>query len=79
MSPRFAPILFGLVLSALMSFVVSGIATFRNAGLVDGFFGLWVGAWVLSWMIAFPVVLVVAPITRKFVGMLVKVTVQGGR
>ena len=79
MSPRFAPILFGLVLSALMSFVVSGIATFRNAGLVDGFFGLWVGAWVLSWMIAFPVVLVVAPITRKFVGMLVKVPAQGGR
>ena len=79
MSPRFAPILFGFVLSALMSFVVSGIATFRNAGLVDGFFGLWVGAWLLSWLIAFPVVLVVAPIARKFVGMLVKVPAQGAR
>jgi len=79
MSPRFAPILFGFVLSALMSFVVSGISTFRNAGLADGFFGLWVGGWLLSWMIAFPVILVVAPITRKFVGMLVKVPAQRGR
>ena len=72
MSPRFAPVLFGFVLSALMSFVVSGIATFRNAGLVDGFFGLWVNAWLLSWLIAFPVVLVVAPIARRLVGLLVK-------
>lgn len=72
MSPRLAPILFGFVLSALMSFVVSGIATFRNAGLADGFFGLWISAWLLSWLIAFPVVLVVAPVARRFVGMLVK-------
>jgi hypothetical protein len=79
MSPRFAPILFGFVLSALMSFVVSGIATFRNAGLVDGFFSLWVGAWLPSWLVAFPVVLVVAPIARRFVGLLVKAPAQGAR
>ena len=72
MPARFAPVVFGLVLSALMSFVVSGIATFRNFGLVDDFFSLWIGAWVPSWLIAFPVVLVVAPIARRFVGMLVK-------
>lgn len=72
MPARFAPVLFGFVLSALMSFVVSGIATFRNAGLVDGFFNLWVGAWLPSWLVAFPVVLVVAPIARRLVGSLVK-------
>ena len=79
MSARFAPILFGFVLSALMSFVVSGIATFRNAGLADGFFNLWVGAWLPSWLVAFPVVLVVAPIARRFVGLLVKAPAQGAR
>jgi len=79
MSPRFAPVLFGFVLSALMSFLVSGIATFRNAGLVDSFFSLWVGAWLSSWLIAFPVVLVVAPIARRFVGMLVKAPAHGAR
>jgi hypothetical protein len=72
MSPRFAPVLFGLLLSGLMSFVVSGIATFRNAGLIEGFFNLWVGAWVPSWLIAFPVVLIVAPLARRLVGLLVK-------
>lgn len=72
MPSRFAPILFGFVLSALMSFIVSGIATFRNAGLADGFFNLWINAWLPSWIIAFPTVLVVAPMARRLVGMLVK-------
>lgn len=71
MSPRFAPVLFGFVLSALMSFIVSGIAIFRSAGLVDGFMSLWVNAWIPSWLIAFPTVLVVAPLARRLVGMLV--------
>jgi hypothetical protein len=72
MSPRFAPVLFGFVLSALMSFIVSGIATFRNAGPVDAFLGLWIDAWLPSWLIAFPTVLVVAPLARRLVGRLVK-------
>lgn len=72
MPARFAPIAFGFVLSCLMSLLVSGIATFRNAGLVDGFVGLWIGAWLPSWLIAFPVVLVVAPVARRIVNGLVK-------
>ncbi|MEO6298234.1 MAG: DUF2798 domain-containing protein [Paracoccaceae bacterium] len=71
MPAKFAPALFGLILSGLMSFTVSGIATLRNAGPVDGFFDLWVGAWLPSWLFAFPVVLIVAPITRRLVGMLI--------
>lgn len=72
MPPRYAPILFGFILSAMMSFLVSGIATVRNAGLVDGFFLVWINAWLPSWLIAFPVVLVVAPIARRLVGALVR-------
>lgn len=72
MSPRFAPIVFGFFLSALLLFVVSGIATFRNTGLVESFLGLWINAWLPSWLIAFPIVLVVAPVARRFVGLLVK-------
>lgn len=72
MPARFAPVLFGFILSGLMSFIVSGIATLRNAGLVDGFFNLWLGAWLPSWLIAFPVVLVVAPIARGLVGRMVR-------
>lgn len=69
---RFAPFVFGFILSALMSFIVAGIATLRTAGLVEGFSGLWVAAWLPSWAVAFPVVLVVAPIARRVVQGLVK-------
>jgi len=76
MSPRFAPVLFGLVLSALMSLIVSCIATLRNAGLADGFVTLWLGAWLPSWLVAFPTVLFVAPLARRLVGALVKSPAQ---
>jgi hypothetical protein len=69
---KFAPIVFGFVLSCLMSLLVSGIATLRTAGLIDGFVTLWMGAWLPSWVIAFPVVLVVAPVARRIVANLVK-------
>lgn len=71
-SPRFAPIAFGFVLSALMSLVVSGISTVRTAGMIEGFGNLWIGAWLPSWLIAFPIVLVVAPVARRVVGSLVR-------
>ena len=73
---RFAPVLFGFVLSLMMSLLVSGIATFRAVGPVDGLFKLWLGtwapSWAPSWAIAFPVVLIVAPVARRIVGGLVR-------
>ena len=79
MPARFAPTLFGFILSGLMSFAVSGIATLRNAGFIDGFLDLWVSAWLPSWLFAFPVVLIVAPITRRLVVTLVKAPEAGAR
>ena len=68
MIPRkYAPILFGLVLSGLMSLLVSGLSTLRALGPVPGFAGLWAGAWLVAWPIAFPVVLLAAPVARKAV------------
>ena len=73
MFPRkYAPALFGLMLSGLMSLLVSGISTFRAVGLGPSFVGLWVGAWLAAWLVAFPVVLVVAPLARRAVERLVK-------
>ena len=70
--PRYAPIVFGLLLSGMMSFIVSCIATFRATGLVDGFMGLWMSSWASSWLVAFPTVLVVAPLTRRLVARFTK-------
>jgi DNA-binding transcriptional LysR family regulator len=64
---KFAPILFGLMLSGLMSLLVSGISTVRAIGMPPGFVATWLGAWLTAWAIAFPSVLVVAPITRRLV------------
>ena len=69
---RFAPVVFGLILSGLMSCIVSGIATVRAVGMVPGVTGLWMEAWLSSWLVAFPVVLFVAPLTRRVVARLVR-------
>ena len=68
---KFAPALFGLILSGLMSLLVAGISTYRAIGLGDSFTGLWVSAWLTAWLVAFPVVLVVAPLARRAVTLLV--------
>lgn len=69
---RFAPVLFGFLLSGMMSFLVSGISTLRAIGLADGFFGIWISAWLPSWLVAFPAVLIVAPVARRVVAALTK-------
>lgn len=66
-SRKYAPMLFGLLLSGLMSLLVSGISTVRISGLSASFTELWISGWLTAWLIAFPVVLVVAPLARKAV------------
>ena len=68
---RFAPLLFGLLLSGMMSLLVSGISTWRGTGLVPGFAVQWIGAWLIAWPVAFPAVLVAAPVARRLVDRLV--------
>jgi hypothetical protein len=67
---KFAPMLFGFILSGLMSLLVSGISTFRATGPIPHFASLWAGAWLMAWLVAFPVVLFVAPLARKAVELL---------
>lgn len=71
-SKQFAPALFGLILSGLMSLLVSGISTYRAVGLATQFPALWSTAWLTAWLVAFPVVLLVAPFTRRLVGWLTR-------
>ena len=68
MIPRkFEPVLFGFILSGLMSFIVSAISTLKAIGPGPGFIGLWTGSWLTAWLIAFPIVLIAAPFTRRLV------------
>jgi hypothetical protein len=69
---RYSHILFGFILSGLMSCMVSCVSTLRIMGLADGFIGNWMSAWTVGWALAFPAVLVVAPITRRLVAQLIR-------
>ncbi|MDO1582385.1 DUF2798 domain-containing protein [Rhizobium oryzicola] len=69
---HYAGILMPLVLSILMTFVVSGVATLKNLGPAPGFVTGWMSAWGISWLIAFPTLLCALPVTRRIVQALVK-------
>jgi hypothetical protein len=71
MPARFSPILFGFILSGLMSCIVSGIATFRALSDEQAFVDAWMASWMFSWAAAFPTVLIVAPLARRIVARLV--------
>lgn len=68
---QWAPTLFGFILSGLMSLLVSGIATARAVGFVPAlpatWASAWLSSWLSSWLVAFPVVLILAPRTRRLV------------
>lgn len=72
MHPRFAPYLFGLILSGMMSFLVSGFATWRATGLTPDFMHVWLSSWVMAWAIAYPALLAFSPFVRRLVARLVR-------
>jgi len=69
-SPRFAPLVYGGLLSAIMVAVVSGFVLFINQGAAPDFVARWLKSIATTWPVAFPTVLVVAPLVRRFVARL---------
>ena len=70
-SDRVAPIPFGFELSGMMSFLSVAYRRFAPWGAGSYFSQAWKVYWANSWATVFPVVLVVAPITRRLVARLV--------
>ncbi|MDD5271605.1 MAG: DUF2798 domain-containing protein [Methylovulum sp.] len=64
---RFAPILFGGLLSAIMVSIVSATVIIVNQGVTPDFLHRWLKSITTTWPIAFPTVLVVAPLVRRAV------------
>lgn len=69
---RFAPILFGFLLSCIMSGLVTLIASVKTVGLGVDTFSTWIGSWAFAWPVAFSIVLVVAPFVHRVVNKLTK-------
>lgn len=69
---RLAPIVIAAFISAGMSFLVSGLATYRALGLVEGFFATWMSSWGFAWLVAFPTLVALRPVVTKFVMSMVR-------
>jgi len=70
--PKYNAVAVPFFLTMIMSFVISGISTWRALGLSGNFFQTWMPSWAMSWAIAFPTVLFVLPLSRKIVGLFVE-------
>jgi hypothetical protein len=64
---RFAPIVFGAVLSAIMVAIVSAFVLATARGLDPGFTAQWLKSCATTWPVAFPTVTIVAPWVRRLV------------
>jgi hypothetical protein len=67
---RYAPLLFGGMLSVIMVAVVSAVVLAINQGIQQGFVWQWLRSCATTWPIAFPTVTFVAPWVRRAVGRL---------
>lgn len=65
---RFAPIVFGALLSAIMVALVSAFVIAVTQGLHTGFAAQWLKSCATTWPVAFPTVTLVAPWVRRMVG-----------
>ncbi len=64
---RFAPILFGALLSVFMVSIVSAFVLATSQGVHSGFAAQWIRSCATTWPVAFVAVTLVAPWVRKVV------------
>lgn len=64
---RFAPLLFGAMLSAIMVGIVSAFVLLTTQGLHSELPGQWLRSCATTWPVAFPTVTIVAPLVRRWV------------
>lgn len=65
---RYAPILFGALLSLIMVGLVSAFVIAVTQGIHSGFAAQWFRSCLTTWPVAFPTVTLVAPWVRRVVG-----------
>jgi hypothetical protein len=67
---RFAPIVFGALLSAIMVAIVSAFVLATTQGIHSDFAVRWLKSCAITWPVAFPTVTLLAPWVRRAVGQL---------
>jgi len=64
---RFAPLVFGALLSAIMVAIVSAFVLASTQGIHGDFATRWLKSCALTWPVAFPTVTLLAPWVRRAV------------
>ena len=64
---RFAPILFGALLSAIMVTIVSAFVLLSSQGVQSAFLAQWGKSVITTWPVAFLAVTLVAPWVRRVI------------
>lgn len=64
---RYAPLLFGALLSALMVALVSAFVLATSQGIGPDFIALWLWSCLKTWPVAFVAVTLLAPVVRRVV------------
>ena len=67
---RFAPLVFGALLSSIMVGIVSAFVLLTTRGFHEGIWWQWLKSFLMTWPVAFPTVTIVAPWAHKVVGRL---------
>ncbi|MBX2878682.1 MAG: DUF2798 domain-containing protein [Granulosicoccus sp.] len=61
-----------VILTGIMTLIISGVSTFKAAGMVSGVVEIWMSAWITSWLIAIPLMYFVGPAVRSLVSRLLQ-------
>lgn len=64
---RFSPLVFGGLLSAVMTGIVSAFVIVITQGVTGQFLVQWLSSCAMTWPVAFPTVTLVAPMVRRVV------------
>ena len=71
-APRFAPLVFAILMSIYMVTAMTFVITWANTGLEDGFLMRWFHAFYIAWPIAFTLITIGAPRIQKIVAKRIK-------
>jgi hypothetical protein len=71
---RYAPVVFGALLSIIMVALVSAFVIAITQGIQPGFADQWLRSCLTTWPVAFPTVTLLAPWVRRVVGRMVSAT-----
>lgn len=69
---KYYNITFSLFMAFIMTALMSFVVTSYNLGFGDDFLVRWLKSWRIAFILAFPILLVVAPVVRKFTTQLIQ-------